>query len=491
MKLGRSLLAYLPVNLANVLVSFGTIVVLTRLLSPEEFGRYAIAMITLQFVHMAAFTWLEAAMARFQARAEREGDVPSHLQTLYRLGAGLGMGLVAIFLAVLFVLPVDPALQTVIAFAIGTAGLQVVFNLGMEAHRAAHRIARYSLTYSGQTTLSFAIGLALVALTPLRESGPFVGIFIGLIVGLTIDLPFMLRQQKGGVFQVAKAKTYARYGVPICVSLLLGYTLNSADVYIILGVMGEAAAGQYNAGYNLANRSLEILFIWLSMAVTPMAVTAFERLGQDGSADVMRDYGASLLWLAMPAAVGIALVAQDAGFILGESVRAEAVTVMPWIAFSALISGLITYYVQRAFMLSGLTTDFVWVMVPPVILNIGLNLILVPQFGLMGAVWATIAGYGLALVFAFLLARRHYPLPFPARALVEIGFSCLVMAAAVQAIPLDGFDPGPTTLLIKAGVGGAVYLATCLAVNAANCRTLIRNIVIKARRGAPIVEAAE
>ena len=40
-------MAYLPVNLANVVVSFGMIVVLTRLLSPEEFGRYAIAMITL------------------------------------------------------------------------------------------------------------------------------------------------------------------------------------------------------------------------------------------------------------------------------------------------------------------------------------------------------------------------------------------------------------------------------------------------------------
>jgi len=35
--MGRSMLAYIPVNLANIIASFGTIVVLTRLLNGEEF----------------------------------------------------------------------------------------------------------------------------------------------------------------------------------------------------------------------------------------------------------------------------------------------------------------------------------------------------------------------------------------------------------------------------------------------------------------------
>ena len=84
--LGKSILSYLPVNLANMVTAFGTIAILTRLLEPAEFGIYAIAMITMQFVHMGLFTWMEAAMARFQARAERENDVASHLKTLYVLG---------------------------------------------------------------------------------------------------------------------------------------------------------------------------------------------------------------------------------------------------------------------------------------------------------------------------------------------------------------------------------------------------------------------
>ena len=83
--IGRSILSYLPVNMANLLTAFGTIVVLTRLLEPAQFGIYAVAMITMQFFHMALFTWMESAMVRFQARAERENDVANHLKTLYRL----------------------------------------------------------------------------------------------------------------------------------------------------------------------------------------------------------------------------------------------------------------------------------------------------------------------------------------------------------------------------------------------------------------------
>ena len=150
--------------------------------------------------------------------------------------------------------------------------------------------------------------------------------------------------------------------MPICISLLLAYALNSADMYIIAGLMGEASAGQYNAGYNLANRSLEMIFVWLSMAVTPIAVTLLEKEGVEKSKEVMRDYGASLLWIAMPAATGIALVSKEFGFVLGESVRDGAVTVMPLIAFAAVLNGLISYYAQRAFMLSGKTSMFMWAM---------------------------------------------------------------------------------------------------------------------------------
>lgn len=483
--MGRSLLAYIPVNIANLIVSFGTVVILTRLLSAEEFGRYAIAVITMQIAHMLVFTWMEASAARFEARAEREGETASYLKTLYSLAAGVSLIAGIVFAAFLFFLPISDVMKTVLAFAIGSTCLQVFFNIGMEVHKAAHRIKRYSLSFSTQTLLSFTIGIILILATPLRESGPFIGIIIGVIIVLAFDLIFMLPRLKGGTFDPVKAKTYAQYGIPISLSLILAIALSSADIYLIAAFMGEASAGEYNAGYNLANRSVEMLFIWLSMAVTPMAITAFEKSGSQVSETIMRDYGASLLWITLPAATGIALVTKDAGFVLGESVRENAVLVMPWIAFAGVLNGFINYYIQRAFVLSGETKSFVWVLLAPFILNIGLNLWLIPAYGLMGAVFATIAAYSLGAVIAFVVARRYYPLPLPTKAIAKISFACLIMAVCVVSIPWPDGWPSALRLFVKAGWGICVYMIVCWLIDAANCRPILVSIFSKFKSTPP------
>lgn len=481
--MGRSMLAYIPVNLANIIVSFGTIVILTRLLGPAEFGRYALAMITLQFVHMGGFTWLEAALARFQARSEREGDENSHLKTLYMYAFWFASVGWVIYMLTIWLLPLSAPMTMVLGVALTSTCLQIFFNLGIESHKASHRILRYSKIHTTQMLLSFSIGIILIVSTPLREVAPFVGIIIATIIVLLIDLPFMLKRMKGGEVQREKAKTYFKYGMPICISLLLTYALASGDMFLIAHFLGEAEAGQYNAGYNLANRSLDVLFIWIGMAVTPIAITALEKEGLERSTEILKDYGAILLWLSLPAATGIALVAEPAGFILGESIRTEAVKIMPLIAFAGVLNGLISYYAQRAFMLSGHTQMFVWAMVPPVILNIGLNIWLIPTMGLMGAVYATVAAYALGLVISLYVGRKYYPLPIPVRAFFEISFACAVMAGVVHSIPLPDTVPDVIVVLIKAGIGITVYGILCFGINAANCRVFIKTLLAKFRKG--------
>ena len=488
--LGKSILSYLPVNLTNVVTAFGTIAVLTRILEPADFGLYAIAMITMQFVHMGLFTWMEAAMARYQARAERENDVASHLKTLYRLALTTGAIGFAIMMAAVTFAPLSSGLAFVLYFALGSTCLQVLFNLGMESHKAAHRIKRYSITFSSQSLISFTLGILFILFTPLCAAAPFIGMICGLAIVGGIDILFMLKQMRGGEYQPEKVKTYFTYGAPLCIGLLLSYALNSADVYLIAALMSETSAGEYNAGYNLANRSLEILFIWVSMAVTPMAVTAMEKDGTAGSRKVLKNYGATLLWIAVPAAAGIALVSKDAGFILGEGIRENAVMVMPWIALAGLINGFMTYYVHRAFMLSGKTHKYVWALVVPVILNLGLNLILIPKYGLIGAGWATVASYSLAIVIATVLAQRDYPLPIPMRAAFEICACTALMATAVYNLPLGDMKPGLITLVLKGATGVIVYLLACWILNVADCRTVIRKTIRRVKSD-PILEPAE
>ncbi|MEP6343164.1 MAG: polysaccharide biosynthesis C-terminal domain-containing protein [Maricaulaceae bacterium] len=488
---GRSMLAYIPVNVANLLVSFGNIIILTRLLDGPEWGRYATAMISIQFFHMLLFTWLEAAMARYHARAEEEKSVPNLLKTLYAYGLLAAIAGFIVMILGLMIAPIDPRLKTVLGFALGSTCFQLFANLSHEANKAAHRIGRFSMNFSLQSIIAFSIGILLILTTDLNELGPIVGIVIGVIFVLIIDFAFMRKQIEGGKIEPDKAKVYFNYGVPICISLVLSYALSSIDVYIILGMMGETAAGQYSAGYNLANRTLDIMFVWIGMAITPVAVTAIEKIGLKASQDIMRDYVTAMLFITLPAATGIALIAEPAGFILGETVREEAVKIMPMIAFAAVLNGMISYYAQRAFMLSRKPKTFIWALIPPVVLNIGLNIVLIPTHGLMGAVYATVISYILGLTLALIVGRRLYPLPLPVKSTALILIACLVMAVSVKLTPIPDMWPDFVKIIVMASIGMFVYAAIAIALNIANCRTIGMGILNKLRQSKQGVIAEE
>ena len=484
----RQMMGYIPVNLANILVSFGSILILTRLLDDAEYGRYALVFVALQMVHTLIFTWMEAAMERYYARSQEEGKLADHLYTIYRTAAVLTVcGLIA-FMAGIWLAPIAQDLKTILAFALGSTAIQTLVRLSMEAHKAHNRITRYSVTYTLQMTLSFTIGILLIMTTPLKEAGPFAGLVIGNLIVLICDLPFMLRQMKGGTYRPERTKQYLIYGLPICFSLILEYALSTSDRFVIAAMLGEAEVGQYSAGYGLANRSIDVLFIWIGLAVTPMLVRSLETEGLDKCLKSMKEYGATLLLVTMPAAVGLGLVAEPASVLLGEPVREAGAQIIPWIVGAGVVNGMISYYIQRAFMLGGKTHALPITMIAPMVLNIGLNIILLPKFGLMGAVYATIISYAIGLLLAFIVARRYFPLPLPWEAFLKCGFACLVMSGIVLSIKTPETMNPFIEIGIKGTAGAITYAIVVFVTNAANVRDMIKAIMDRMRK-TEIVEA--
>jgi O-antigen/teichoic acid export membrane protein len=140
--------------------------------------------------------------------------------------------------------------------------------------------------------------------------------------------------------------------------------------------------------------------------------------------------------------------------MIGPALREGAAAVTPWIAVSAFFAGVTTYYWHQAFTLARKTTLLLAAMAIPATANIGLTLVLIPRFGLDGALWATAASYAIGAVASWALGRRALALPFPASALARAGVASLVMAAVVVRLPAWG---GIAELALKAVVGGLVY----------------------------------
>ncbi|MCF6291819.1 MAG: oligosaccharide flippase family protein [Robiginitomaculum sp.] len=472
--LWRHLIGYLPLNIAQAVAGFGGIFILTRLLTPEQFGLYSLVFSIVTITHSLSFTWIEAAVARSYVRAEADQRLANHLATAFHYLL-IGTVIVGItgFIAIA-ALPFSAEMKTVLAYGLGSMLIRSFLILSLEARKAAREVKRYSIVEFFNVMASFGLGIAIVYTTDLKAAGPFAGLAISAGIALVFELPKMLVRAKGGKASFGELKQFFAYGMPLSLSVILGYILQAGDRFVISGVLGNAQVGIYAAGYGTANRGLDILFVWAGMAAGPLLIAALELGNPEKAREMAKKAFGVMAFMTFPAATGIALVAVPlANVMTGVEFREGAAAIIPWITLAGLMNGITTYYLLVAFTLSRRTGIMVLVTAIPAVLNIALNFALLPSMGLMGAVVATIIAYSVSMVMSAVIGRRHFVLPLPFAEVAKTGFACGLMAIAVLALPLADEMADFAKLLIMAATGMLVYGIAALALNLADCRKML------------------
>ncbi|HZV83899.1 MAG TPA: lipopolysaccharide biosynthesis protein [Brevundimonas sp.] len=479
----RGVWGYLPANIVQGVVGVLSIILFTRLLSPADFGRYAIAFSVLTLAHVAVFTWLEAAMARFWASGKPGSDLAGHFASLYRAATWLSVAFVPLVGLVLWLWPADPMLKFALAAGLAGCPVRCFVKLAQERYRAAGEVSK-----AANLDMSVAVGGLLIgvgfALGGAGGAAPLLGLALAPLAALPFILPGELRQARCATAERGRLRSYAIYGYPIAASLALTVVLSSTDRFLLAAFMDEAAVGAYHASYSIANRTLDVLFLWLGSAGQPALVMALERGGPERLKEAAREQLSTFLLIGLPAAAGVALVARPlAEVLIGEDLRAAAASVTPWIALSALLFGLTAYYFGQAFTLGKKTKRLLVAMAIPAGLNVVLNLILVPRFGLMGAAWATAASFAAGMIATMLIGRRVMALPVPWESLLRCAVATGAMALVVVRLPPIG---GFAELMLDAGVGALIYAAAALTLNAAGVRDVAVRVLaeLRARRAA-------
>lgn len=463
----RGLIGYLPANIIQGLVGVLTLLFFTRLLSAEDFGRYALAFSVMSLAHVVCFTWIEAAMARFWAAQTSPEAMRAHYATLYRTFGLVTLAYLPLATLFIWLWPMDPGLR--IAVGVGLVGVPVrcAYRLIQERRRAEGSVLAASSLDMAVTLGGFVVGVA-AALMGAGGAAPLVGLAIAPFLAALVFTPGEVTKGANATWDPDRARRYAAYGYPVAASLILALVLSSTDRLLLASFLDEAAVGAYHAGYSLANRTLDVIFIWLGAASGPALVMALERGGEDALKHAAREQASTFLLIALPATAGLALVAQPlAELVIGPDLRVGAAAVTPLVAISALFGGLTTYYFHQAFTLSRRTGRLLVAMTLPAAVNVALNLILIPRLGVMGAALATALSYGVGLIASWAMGRRAASLPIPWEALARCGIATAMMSAAVWLVPAVG---GAPELLAKAVVGAIVYALCAWALNASGVR---------------------
>ena len=472
MSLKRHLTGYAPVKLVSALASFGGVYLFTRLLGPDDYGRYALILSIMAIIHTLTLTWVEAANYRFAAIARAEGRLADHhavVLVLMRRSILTALVLVAL---IWWAMRDVPGYGPALAWLGVLLPLQTCVQMALEAHRAGQRITRYVTSACAKLVVGLGLGAGFAYAFDWGAAAPLVGLAVASGLIAMRESWFLYDASRGGHMEPTMPRAWAAYGVPIAAALVLDLMLSSADRFMIAAWLGEAAVGAYAAGYGVADKTVLLLCAWSALAASPLLMEAYESGGPDAARQASRGFINALILVALPAATGLALVAKPLSeAMIGPALREEAAEIIPWIAFAGLLNGLMIHYASEAFQLARRTALRAGLVAIPAVLNIGLNAWLIPWLGLMGAVYATLVSYGLGVLILGLVGRRLVPLHWPIVTFAKSALASATMVPAVMIVP----DMGSwTQLFTEAAAGGLAFAAAALALDAGGVRRLLQ-----------------
>jgi O-antigen/teichoic acid export membrane protein len=269
------------------------------------------------------------------------------------------------------------------------------------------------------------IGATLLLVVAL-DTGP-IGVIVGNFTGTLIVYVVLLayrHEQLGLEFDRGLLREMNRFGIPLIPTALFLWVTNFSDRLFLVHLADTTEVGLYSVGVRIAS-ALVLLLTAFRLAWPAFAYS----IEDDGMA--RRAYAFVLTYLVALTtwiATGLALlspwiVAWIAAPAFAESSRVVGPLAFSTVAFAGYI--VVAIGVGRA-----KRTRFNWIVTgAAAVVNVGLNLLLIPTYGMMGAAVATVAAYSTMFLGMVWWSQRIYPVAYQWRRVITAAATGLALVA--------------------------------------------------------------
>jgi O-antigen/teichoic acid export membrane protein len=231
-------------------------------------------------------------------------------------------------------------------------------------------------------------------------------------------------------------QTVLAFGFPLVAYEISSVILDSGDRLLIQNYLGAEQLGYYSAAYNLSSYAQISLMVPINLAIIPIYMKLWVNKGKEETQIFLSKSLDMFLFVAVGMCCVVTLISRDLVIFLASKKFESSYRLLP-----ILIVGLFIYSVH-IFLTAGLliykkTFLMARQVIYATLLNIGLNVILLPRIGLTGAAWATLLSYTFLIV---LMVHASFPLlPIQIKYVAFLRYVCAAVLAywLVAQIRLD------------------------------------------------------
>jgi O-antigen/teichoic acid export membrane protein len=400
----------------------------TRYLSPSDYGLIE-TLVALSAVLTALVAQaMKSAFFRFYFDSEE----PARRLLVVRTAFWYVMAASTLTLAV--GVAISPQISWVLFHTQHHADLVIAAFIGLwaamnyEQMTSLFRVEQRSTAYVTATLANVAITIAATVLLVVAfDQGPL-GVLVGNFTGTLIVYAALLlysRHALGFQFDRRLYRAMNRFGLPLVPSAVALWLTNFADRFFLVKLSGAHEVGLYSIGVRIASA------IVLLLTAFRLAWPAFAYSIEDDR-EARRTYSFVLTYVVFVCcwlALALGLLAPWILRLITTRPFYPAEDVVAPLAFS--VAAFAGYVVVQIGTGRARRTRTNWIVTGAgALLNIALNLALIPPYGRMGAAIATLASY--ALLFAGMAWRAHavFPVPYQWRRVATVGLAAVALTVA-------------------------------------------------------------
>lgn len=463
---------------AKALGNLVLLVMLSKAVGSEGYGVWAQIITTISLLMPIAFLQLGASMVRFLAAEKDKRVLSSGLYSVLAVVAGTGTLLSLLMLvlaepfAATFLKGADAApLIRLSAFLVLLTTLDQVV---IEYFLALRQVRKYSVFMIAQV-----IGeLALVAYLISTGTGLYGAVMALLIVRGLLFLAGLYIAKGQTVFvrpNTAILKSWLRFSVPLLPFSLCFWLMAVGDRYVIGYALGAADVGLYSAAYGLGS-IVYLFYVPLNAVLFPAITYLFDN---NMLQEVKMIAGYTLkfyLFLAIPVAFGLLVLAKPLLGIMTTEEFAQAYSIVPIVAFATVLFSC-SFIFSELLLLFKDTRTVSAVFVGSALLNLVLNIVLVPRVGIIGAAITTLLTFIVHTAVLAAFSRRRIPFE------VDLGFLGKCLAASIlMSIAVWRLNPtGTVTTVASIVIGAGIYFGALVLMRGfkQNERAFVRDLLRK------------
>jgi len=438
----------LSIRLVNRSISVVSTLILARLLTPTDFGVYALAMTVYAFVDLLGAFGFGYALIQNQDANDEHYNTAWTLNLLFSVMSASLLFVLAPFTADFFR---EPQLEGVMRFMCFLTLLQGTKNIGtinFQKHMTFDREFRFQiLTKLSGFAVTIPLAFALKSYWAMLWG--LLGTSLMLVVLSYVMQPFRPRLELG------RWREMISFSAWLQINNILTYFNRHTENLLVSRMTGVASVGSLQLAREVGNLVGELV-----QPINRAAFPGYARVNKDAPrlCDVFCDVTSMVMIVAFPVVLGIIATAHLlVPVLLGEQ-WLHIVPLVQWLAMASLMMVVMSGTHNVLIALARLKWSTA-IMACKLVLLVSFLLYFLPRYGVIGVGYAAVLSMGFVLILCYLALRISLALGLRqvVRLLYKPALSSLAMFAVVQSLfPLHWADSSISVQILQLTVAVAV-----------------------------------